>query len=120
MTDETDYRILEQARFAPSGGLGWREYSEHVALNLVPFAPSQDGSWHGPANDLARAREVEHPHAFGDHLDEVPLALVVAESLPGSSPQSTAAAARRCGPPTAACSCPLRDRPHHDGGCASD
>jgi nitroreductase len=107
VTDETVYRILEQARFAPSGGnrqpwhvtvvrdaairrsvrdlyvLGWREYSEHVALNLVPFAPSQDGSWHGPVIDLARAREVEHPDAFGDHLDEVPLVLVVSVALPG-------------------------------------
>jgi nitroreductase len=103
--NSTVWRILDQARFAPSGGnrqpwhvtvvqdpeirrtlrdlcvLSWREYHEHVDQGFVPFAPSEDGIWHGPAVDLARARETEHPNALFDHLDEVPLVLLISVTL---------------------------------------
>ncbi len=94
-------RVLESARFAPSGGnrqpwrvivvkdpevrravrdsyvLGWREYRAHVAEGRVPFAPDQHGRWEGPAVDLAAARAVERPDAFADHLDTVPVMLLL-------------------------------------------
>ncbi len=66
------YRMLDHARFAPSGGnrqgwrvvvvkdpalrrrirdlsqLGWREYMAHASQGLVPFAPREHGRWPGP------------------------------------------------------------------------
>jgi nitroreductase len=105
--DSTVWRILDQARFAPSGGnrqpwhvtvvkdpalrgslrdlcvLSWREYHEHVDHGFVPFAPGDDGLWHGPQVDLARARETEHPNALFDHLEEVPLILLISVTLTG-------------------------------------
>lgn len=99
------YRILDAARFAPSGGnrqgwrvivvedgdtrrrlrdlyvMGWREYMAHVRAGLVPFAPRDAGRWTGPAVDLAAARDTPAPNPFGDHLDEVPVLLVVAVDL---------------------------------------
>lgn len=102
--DTVLYRMLDSARFAPSGGnrqgwrviilkdpairtrirelyqLGWREYTEHVRQGLVPFAPRDNGRWTGPAVDLAKARETPAPNEFGDHLEHVPaLLLIVAE-----------------------------------------
>ena len=103
--DTVLHRILDNARFAPSGGnrqgwdvivvrdpavrtavrdlcvLGWREYVAHVAEGLVPFAPAADGKWTGPAVDLDAARAVEHPAAFVDTLDTVPVMLVVTARL---------------------------------------
>lgn len=104
--DEVVYRILDTARFAPSGGnrqpwrvvvvkdtgtrtalkdlyvLGWREYTAHVRAGLVPFAPGADGRWVGPAVDLDEARRTPSPQEFADHLDEVPVLLVVFAHLP--------------------------------------
>ena len=101
VTDDQLYRVLERARFAPSGGnrqgwrvivvrdperrkairdayvLGWREYVGHVVRGLVPFAPGPDGRWTGPAVDLDAARAVEQPNAFADHLDQVPVMLLL-------------------------------------------
>src|SRR5687767_15104067 len=103
--DEVLHQILDVARFAPSGGnrqgwhvvvlkdpevrrqirdlyvLGWREYVAHMRLGLVPFAAGEDGHWHGPAVDLEEARRTEAPMAFADHLDEVPVLLVVIADL---------------------------------------
>lgn len=104
--DEVLYRVLDRARFAPSGGnrqgwrviivrdprlrarirdayvTGWREYVAHIVAGLVPFAPGPDGRWTGPAVDLAAAREIERPNEFADQLDEVPLMLVLCCELP--------------------------------------
>ena len=101
---ETLHRILDHARFAPSGGnrqgwriivvddpesrrrlrdlyvLGWREYMAHRAVGLVPFAPV-NGTWDGPAIDLEEARRREAPYRFADHLDTVPVMLVVVVDL---------------------------------------
>jgi len=103
--DETIYRILESARFAPSGGnrqgwqvvvledpqvrarirdlyvLAWREYMAHVDAGLVAFAPIDDGNWTGPAVDLEQARATPSPMPFADHLDEVPVLMVVVVEL---------------------------------------
>jgi nitroreductase len=99
------HRVLDHARFAPSGGnrqgwdvivvrdpairiavrdlcvIGWREYMAYVEQGLVPFAPTDDGRWTGPAVDLDAAREVERPAAFVDTLDTVPVMLVVTARL---------------------------------------
>ena len=103
--EETVLRILDTARFAPSGGnrqpwrvvrvespairqeiahlyaLGWREYWAHVERGLVPFAPGADGRWDGPAVDLEVARERPAPDAFGDQLASVPVMLVLLAHL---------------------------------------
>jgi nitroreductase len=103
--DDVLYRILDHARFAPSGGnrqgwrvvvardparreslrdlyvLSWREYTAHVRAGLVPFAPGPDGHWHGPAVDLDEARETPAPNPFGDRLHEHPVLLVVCVEL---------------------------------------
>jgi nitroreductase len=99
------HRILDHARFAPSGGnrqgwhvvvlrdpeirrrirelyqLGWREYMAHVEAGLVPFAPRECGRWTGPAVDLTAAREVPRPHDFADTLDTVPVLLLLIAQL---------------------------------------
>jgi nitroreductase len=103
--DEVVHRILDHARFAPSGGnrqgwrvivlkdpdtrrrirdlyvLGWREYMAHVREKLVPFAPREHGRWPGPAVDLETARATPAPNDFGDHLDTVPVLMVLAADL---------------------------------------
>ena len=99
--DELLHQILDAARFAPSGGnrqgwkvivvrdpdarrrlrelyqVSWREYVAHVVEGKVPFAPGPDRHWHGPAVDLDEARATERPNDFADHLDEVPVLLLV-------------------------------------------
>ena len=103
--DDVLYRMLEHARFAPSGGnrqgwhvivvkdpgtrralrdlyvLGWREYMAHVREDLVPFAPRDHGRWTGPAVDLEVARGTPAPNELGDHLDTAPALLVLVVDL---------------------------------------
>lgn len=103
--DEVLYRILDNARFAPSGGnrqgwravlvrdaelrrrlrelyvLGWREYTAHVREGLVPFAARDRGRWPGPAVDLDAARRTPAPNALADNLDDVPVLLVLVADL---------------------------------------
>jgi len=98
-------RILDHARFAPSGGnrqgwrvivvndhgtrvrlrelyqLGWREYMAHAERGLVPFAPTDGGRWTGPAVDLEQARATPRPFPFADRLEDVPLMLVLCADL---------------------------------------
>jgi nitroreductase len=105
VNDATLWRVLEAARFAPSGGnrqpwrvvvirdpdrrqaivdlyaLGWREYWAHVERGLVPFAPGDDGRWQGPAVDLGAARERPAPDAFGEQLANVPVMMVLLAHL---------------------------------------
>lgn len=103
--DSVLYRILDHARFAPSGGnrqgwhvvvlrdpairrriaelyvLGWREYMAHVDAGLVPFAPREQGRWTGPAVDLEAARAVPQPNPFADTLATVPVLLLLVADL---------------------------------------
>lgn len=98
-------RVLERARFAPSGGnrqpwivivvenpetrqrvrdlcdLGWREYVAFLEAGLVPFAPGPDGRPVAPSVDLERARETPRPSPFLDTLDRAPVLMVVAAHL---------------------------------------
>ncbi len=102
--DEVLHRILDHARFAPSGGnrqgwhvivvrdadtrtalrelyqAAWREYMAHVRIGKVAFSP-------GPSRfsqtwvDLDEAGRTEAPNPFADHLDEHPVVLVVCVAL---------------------------------------
>ena len=105
VSDETIRSLLDVARFAPSGGnrqawhvvvlkdpavrarirdlyvLGWREYMAHHDAGLVAFAPGEDGRWTGPAIDLEKARATPSPLEFADHLDEVPVLLLLVVQL---------------------------------------
>jgi len=99
--DETVARILDAARFAPSGGNrqgwtvivvkdpavragvrdlcvpGWREYMAHRRAGKVPFAAGPDGCWHGLGVDSAEALATPAPSPFVDDLHTVPVLLVV-------------------------------------------
>jgi nitroreductase len=104
--DATVARVLDRARFAPSGGNrqpwrvvvvrdpeqrrrvrdltvpGWREYAAFVERGEVPFGPGPDGSPAQPDVDLDAAREHARPAPFVDALDEVPVLLVIGAHLP--------------------------------------
>ena len=102
--DEVLHRILDSARFAPSGGnrqgwhvvvvedqatrtrikelyqASWREYMAHVRAGKVAFSPGPSRfsqSW----VDLDEARATEAPNAFADRMDEHPVLLVVCVAL---------------------------------------
>ncbi|MBL7497854.1 nitroreductase family protein [Frankia sp. CNm7] len=103
--DDVLARVLDNARFAPSGGntqpwtvlvlrdpairravrdlavLGWREYRAQVAAGVRPFAPGKDGRWHGPAVDLEQAAATPAPMSFVDDLDRAPALLVLVARL---------------------------------------
>ena len=106
--DDVVYRILETARFAPSGGNrqgwrvvlvkdlqvraglrelylgGWYEYLAQGAAGLVPWAPITDRAAEAKAveaaADMARAAQASGG-GFAEHLDEVPVLLVVLADL---------------------------------------
>ncbi len=108
VTDEDVMRILDVARFAPSGGNrqgwrvihvqdperrralrdlylpGWYEYLAQSSAGLVPWAPITDR--HAEQQARQRAGEVAAqaaagPGGFAEHLDEVPVLLVVVADL---------------------------------------
>jgi nitroreductase len=103
--DEVLARVLDDARFAPSGGnaqpwtvlvlrdpelrskirdlavLGWREYAAQVRAGVRPFAPGPDGHWHGSIVDLAQAASTPAPMSFVDELDQAPALLVLVARL---------------------------------------
>jgi len=103
--DEVLHRILDAARFAPSGGnrqgwrlivlrdpdtrrrvrdlyeLGWREYLAYSREGRVPFAAGPDGRWHGPDVDLEAARATPSTLPFDPDLAEVPVLLVLVADL---------------------------------------
>jgi nitroreductase len=105
LPDEVLHRILDHARFAPSGGnrqgwrvvvlrdpalreriaelytVGWAEYSAFVDAGLVPFAPAEDGRWHGPPVDLEQARRHPRPTPFGDSIAAAPVLLLIVVDL---------------------------------------
>lgn len=100
------YRVLERARFAPSGGnrqpwrvvvvrdeqqrravrdlsaRGWREYAAFIEAGEVPFAPGPDGAPNRSDIDLEAARAVSRPSAFVDDIDQAPALLVIGAHLP--------------------------------------
>ena len=98
-------RIFEHARFAGNGGnrqgwhviavespaaraavrriseTGFREYYAQAVAGFVPFAPSADGTWHGPPVDLEAARAAQPEFGFGPSLEHAPVVLIVAVDL---------------------------------------
>jgi len=98
------HRILDHARFAPSGGnrqgwqvvvvqdpatrerirdlyqLGWREYWAHVRTGEVAFHPGPT-RFSQPWVDLDEARATPAPNTFADHLHEHLVVLVVCVAL---------------------------------------
>jgi nitroreductase len=105
ISDAQLYRLLDHARFAPSGGnrqgwrvivvrdaakkrrlgelvqTGWREYAAHLEQGLVPFAAPAGRRIESPAIDLAAARARPRPSPFFDRLDAVPALLAVCADL---------------------------------------
>jgi len=106
--DEVVYRILDTARFAPSGGNrqgwrivvvkdpgiraglrdlylpGWYEYLAQAGAGLVPWAPVTDGELEADALLGApgiAAAAAEGPGGFAEHLDAQPVLLVLLADL---------------------------------------
>lgn len=102
--DDVLYRVLDTARFAPSGGNvqgwhvvvvqdpatrralrdlylpGWYEYLALTSAGIRPFAPPNDRGAEAAA--LARAPEIAEdaahgPGGFAEHLDDVPVLLAL-------------------------------------------
>lgn len=102
--DEVLHRILDHARFAPSGGnrqgwhvivvkdeatrerirelyqLSWREYWAHVKIGKVAFQPG-DTRFSQPWVELEEARERPAPNDFADNIDTHPVVLIVCVAL---------------------------------------
>jgi len=106
VADEVLYSILNDARFAPSGGNrqawhvivvkdtrrrralrdlyldGWHDYVAHVLAGLVPFSPlasDEDRASAAATRDAAIA--TSKPDGFPETLDEVPVMLVICADL---------------------------------------
>jgi len=106
--DDVAFRLLDTARFAPSGGNrqawrvvvvrdpgqraalrdlylpGWYEYLAQGAAGLVPWAPITDAEAERRALAEApamAAAAAAGPGGFAEHLDEVPLLLLVLADL---------------------------------------
>src|SRR5215469_12495792 len=102
--DDTVFKILDTARFAPSGGNrqgwrvvvvrdsalrrrirdlylpGWYDYLAMNAAGLVPFAPITNREAEKAARAGATAiaeKAAAGPGDFAEHLDQVPALLVV-------------------------------------------
>jgi nitroreductase len=106
VSDETLYAILDDARFAPSGGNrqawhvivvkdaarrramrdlyldGWHDYVAHVLTGLVPFSPlASDEDRAAAAAQREAAIATSRPDGFPETLDRVPVMLVVCADL---------------------------------------
>jgi nitroreductase len=106
VNDETLYAVLDDARFAPSGGNrqawhvivvkdpirrralrdlyldGWHDYVAHVLAGLVPFSPlASDEDRAAAASNRAAAIATSQPDGFPETLEHVPVMLVVCADL---------------------------------------
>ncbi|MEA3020172.1 MAG: hypothetical protein QOI47_1696 [Actinomycetota bacterium] len=101
--DDVVARILDTARFAPSGGnrqgwrivvvrdperrrrlrdlylVGWYEYLAMRAAGLVPWAPITDRAREAEA--VASVEPTPNPGGFAEHLDQVPVLLALFADL---------------------------------------
>src|ERR1700689_2800082 len=110
VADEVVHRILDTARYAPSGGnrqawrvvvvkdpdirrrlrelylRGWYEYLAMAAAGLVPWAPITDRDAERQARQDAgrlEAAAAQRPGGFAEHLDLAPALLVLLADLRG-------------------------------------
>jgi len=106
VTDEVLYAILDDARFAPSGGNrqawrviivkderrrrtlrdlyldGWHDYVAHVLAGLIPFSPlASDEDRAAATSKRSAAIAVSKPDGFPETLDQVPAMLVICADL---------------------------------------
>jgi nitroreductase len=106
VSDEVLYAILDDARFAPSGGNrqawhvivvkdslrrralrdlyldGWHDYIAHVLAGLVPFSPlASDEDRAAAASHRDAAIATSKPDGFPETLDQVPVMLVICADL---------------------------------------
>ncbi len=105
--DATLHRVLDTARFAPSGGnaqgwhvivvkspqirtqirdlaqITWNEYAQLTALGVRPFAADATGTWPGPPHgvDMATLRETHMTNPMLDSLVAAPAVVVVCFDL---------------------------------------
>ncbi|MHB8439312.1 MAG: nitroreductase family protein [Acidimicrobiales bacterium] len=106
--DEVVYRLLDTARFAPSGGnrqawrlvvvkdpetrrglrdlylRGWYDYLAMTMAGLTPWAPITDHAAERRALESApdvAAQAASGPGGFAEHLDEVPVLMVLLADL---------------------------------------
>jgi nitroreductase len=106
--DDVLHRVLDTARFAPSGGnrqvwhvvvvrdpsvrrqlrdlytAGWYEYLAQAQAGLTPFAALADEAAEAKASEQAAtvaAAAAAGPGGFAEHLDTVPVVLVVLADL---------------------------------------
>jgi nitroreductase len=106
VSDELIFQILDDARFAPSGGNrqawrvivvrdrksrlavrdayleAWHDYVGHLLAGLIPFSPL--ASEEDRAAALAQrpaAEKLSKPHGFPENLDSVPAMLVICANL---------------------------------------
>lgn len=104
--DETLYAILDNARFAPSGGNrqpwrvvvvrdsvqrlrlrdvyldAWHDYVAHLLIGVVPFSPLMNDDQRAAALAKRSAAEAtSDPHGFAENLNQVPVMLVICADL---------------------------------------
>jgi nitroreductase len=105
--DATVHRVLDTARFAPSGGnaqgwhvvvvkapevrtqlrdlaqITWNEYAQLTQMGVRPFGSDGSGRWPGPPPgvDMAELRNNHMPNAIVSALSTAPLVLVVCVDL---------------------------------------
>lgn len=103
--DEVIHRILDHARFAPSGAnlqgwnvivvknmetrrrlrelyqLSWREYIAFRDAGQVAFSASADGTVHVDGIDLELARQTPQPNPFVDNLEKVPVLMILCADM---------------------------------------
>lgn len=104
--DDVLYEILDDARFAPSGGnrqawrvivvrdpatksaIGdayldaWHDYVAHVLAGLIPFSPlASDADRHAAATQRAHAEAASRSDGFAETIGLAPAMLVVAADL---------------------------------------
>jgi len=105
VSDATLYEVLDDARFAPSGGnrqawraivvrgeqraqlrdiylKGWREYLSYVLAGRVPFSPLASEADRAAADaHLRDADAMFDPEGFAETIDRVPVMLVILADL---------------------------------------
>jgi nitroreductase len=106
VTDDVLSEVLDDARFAPSGGNrqawhvivvrdvkqrravrdlyleAWHDYVAHVLAGLIPFSPlASDEDRRAALEKRAAAETLSRPDGFAESLDAVPVMLVVCADL---------------------------------------